>query len=1503
MSSPPSSSESQTIFLTCNNFYEVRLNYQHQDLSQTKLLKLELLSSSTGSKHTIGSRPFEIYKPYPLGVVVGFSDGVAATYYSDVEGKFPSASMTQASVDWSSHNSFMKQPFVDAYDDGVFSARFSGIFKPTIHGVYTFTIVMGSSQQSSRISINNQSSSFSSSVSVVTATYYSAAAQDPIFIMIDYRTENNYRLGARFSLSFAADNSWMQALKYTGEMVVLQAIGMVDQTNTQAPISVCPLRASAPDPNFDWQHFECPRQVPDSNPKLLDRMSRCHQQFRSGYDLDVGGQIIFESSQASSSSVSGAGITICTASVSCFFTTTVLDRFQNSRTTGNDFLELALMQGSPKLSSFSIVSLTIFPRKTADDYISNFLVTYVPQRHGNLDLVIGVVKNVSSFAQMHPYSISFNGTRNQIFVQIAHLIISVMPTWPKLFSNFSYFLYPTVFTAGIPSSISLVAFDEFQNPVTSVQSSTSIFVCQPHFLMILGKHEYRDLLSSQVLASASGADKLAWDQTRSFSGSRTLQSSTYNSGSNSYSFSITQATKSGTYRVLCGIAITSGNTGPNGFLGNGLSATFYNDEQGEYLHSSYLSDMPHDSMDFVWNFKRHQGPDPSNSLDKDGYFSIRYAGYLALGGSSAAGYTFAATVGHVNQYVRVLLDGVSILDKWTETWAGLSKSTGLIGAAESLLYPFDISERHFHMLDIFWSSRSIHPQDDETSFKLQLKVNGQHILKTDMFPRIDLQCPDIMVVPAAICASTSTRYLKSSVSTVTAGSPFQVLVSTKDSYNNPIVLRKQKLTPGLISSYVHMFVRPVNSRISGTFASIPGISTKGTGSGAEFLVKIDAASKHVQVNLTAMGKGYAVGDMVTIPSNGWFGGSDIIWRVACVQFNGGLCGRIEAAINTPAASSTIISSMKGSIVSVLPFALQTDPYWHEGTYILNTTCIDSRYLSFDTIVSCKGSGAQLKVVIDSKAETCNTPNSAGSVACSGKISWVLSVEIAAVGFGYDVGDILVVQASSLGVNVTTSPSSRNINITVQTVVNGNGAVFSIVIDSSSNMFVDLLNPGTNYSKFDTILVINPAFGSLNMTVLEVFGDISQAISPVYASAASLGCSVLSPKTGLTKLRFSIKKSSNFIEGTLNSVSQTSTSGRGSGARVSLAVDASKYLSAAIVSHGNNYAIGDTVTFDTANTDVGSGSSPAVVFVVEEIGGAFLSATCISNPAIDWVEGTHLNVTGSTSGLGSGAQFTIRYQNASPSIPAISFFATAVGFGYKSGDTITIVNNPATSSNPLILLVDSVSSIPSCPPVLKTIALESGSCANCPSVLAGYSSFSDSDVVVVDLNPTVSGAYQVETAIGIGQGLLATFYFHNTPDVSSYPHIADANNLVIIVPGVDFSVSSGHPFPSSCKSARFRGFVFPSQAAMYTFYLIHKSTNDRAKLWIDGILLFDSWDSNPLSLEFSATFVFHSASIPFDLHLIYRQVGISEPSQKGLTLKWEHVVSFCSRVFTHDVCFT
>jgi hypothetical protein len=258
---------------------------------------------------------------------------------------------------------------------------------------------------------------------------------------------------------------------------------------------------------------------------------------------------------------------------------------------------------------------------------------------------------------------------------------------------------------------------------------------------------------------------------------------------------------------------------------------------------------------------------------------------------------------------------------------------------------------------------------------------------------------------------------------------------------------------------------------------------------------------------------------------------------------------------------------------------------------------------------------------------------------------------------------------------------------------------------------------------------------------------------------------------------------------------------------------------------------------------------------------------------------------STSGLGLGAQFKIVYQTSSSISPMFRLTATEVGYGYKTGDTITITTQVATVSNPLVLLVDAVASIPSCPPVLKSLSLDEGSCANCPPVSAGYASYSDSDTVLVKLNPTISGSYQLEVAIGVGHGLLATYYTA-TPDVSLY---SQNSNAVLVVPGIDFSAVSGNPFPNSCTSARFRGFIFPSQAETYTFYLVHKNVNDRAKLWIDGTLLFDSWDSNPISLEFSSTFAFHSANIPFDLHLVYRQVGGSEQS-KGLSLKWEHVVS-------------
>jgi len=1501
-------SKSATISLSSNDFYEVKLNYWHTSTSSPKLLKLEAQSLSTGAKHTLGALASEVYKPYPIGLAVGFSDGVAATYYSDTAASTPVISTTQSSIDWSNPSDLSKQPFLDNEKDGVFAARFSGIFKPTLHGIYTFSLAMGTTQESARFSINEWTGSFSSSSLVLTATYYASAVQHPMTFIIDYKTKSSYLAGAKFVLSFAVDNSWMRTLQYDGILNLKTGIGKVDQTNTRAPISYTPFRTAVPDPNFDWTKLQCPSQIADANPILLDRAAQCQQQYLSGLDDDVRRQTIFESTVASMSTSNGNGLTVCTVAVACSFTITVQDRYQNIRTTGDDVLELKVLKGSTTLSSFAVFPIKSFPRQTAADYNSKFSIVYVPDqkfdRTANIYMILGVVNKVSTYNSplISLANPSFNGSAGLIFVQIAAMTIPVMPNNLQFLSNFSYFSYPTIFTAGISTSISLVAFDAFNNPVTSVPSNPSIFVSQPHFVMILGKPFCTDLLCSQALSNAFGADILAWDQTRSFSSSAIpLQSgSPFNTGSNTYSFPIAQSTKSGTYRVLCGIAMNSGQGSAAGPVGIGLSATYYNDEQGVYANTSYASNMPIQNSDFVWSFKRHQGPDPTNALAKDGSFSIRYAGYLRLG-FPATGYTFTATVGHINQSVRVLLDGVPILDRFTETWAdnaGLSKTTGLIGAAGSVLYPFDLLATYYHAVDIFWSSRG--STDDETIFKLQLQINNANILKTNLFPRVDLVCPDITVVAASFCASTSTRYLKSSTTTVTAGSPIQIAVNAKDSYYNSMPLTKRKLAPGLIACFTHAFLRPDDARTAGTYgytSPVVGVSTTGTGSGAEFLVVIDASPKYVRVNITAMGKGYAIGDTVTIPkSQIGASGADIVWKVACVQFNGGLCGRIDSnstQTTMPSTSTGTYTSAKGSIVSIFPYLPRTDPYWVAGTYSgLSTTCIDYRYLNSNIVVSCLGSGAQVTVVVESSVkDTCNTPTAAGAVACSGKISWVSSVTISAVGSGYSVNDVIVVGASSLGVNLASFPSSRNFNITVQTVVRGNGAQFTIAVDGSLNMFVSLLNAGSNYSKYENILFIgaNGVFGSLNVTVLEVVGDVSQAISPIYASAASLGCSVTTPITGIAKFAFgenNQQRNTNFIAGTpLVAAAQTSTSGKGSGATFTLTVT-TFYLTVAITALGTNYAIGDTVTINTAGTTVGNGNAPAIVLTVQEIGGAFLSAIRMTEP-VSWTTGTTTAVTGTTSGWGTGAQFTIVYQTTSPILPILRIIATAVGSGYKTGDTITITLSPATVANPLVLLVDATSSIPSCPPVLKTIALDSGSCANCPNVAASFASFSPLDTILVNLNPTISGAYQIEVAVGVGQGLMATYYATATPDISSYS--SAASDSVVIVPGIDFSVSSGDPFPNSCKSARFRGFIFPSQAATYTFYLNHKATNDRAKLWVDGNLLIDTWNVAPSPLELSATFTFHKANIPFDIHVIYK--ALTTGVTTGLALKWEHMVFF------------
>jgi hypothetical protein len=97
---------------------------------------------------------------------------------------------------------------------------------------------------------------------------------------------------------------------------------------------------------------------------------------------------------------------------------------------------------------------------------------------------------------------------------------------------------------------------------------------------------------------------------------------------------------------------------------------------------------------------------------------------------------------------------------------------------------------------------------------------------------------------------------------------------------------------------------------------------------------------------------------------------------------------------------------------------------------------------------------------------------------------------------------------------------------------------------------------------------------------------------------------LSSRSGIRSLEFKETYSAHFAEGSRFSVMPVSTSGRGSGATFSIKVDATKHLTVKVIIQGQNYAVGDTVTFTTANTAIGGASAPEITRRIEETGSDF-----------------------------------------------------------------------------------------------------------------------------------------------------------------------------------------------------------------------------------------------------------------------------------------------------------
>ena len=144
----------------------------------------------------------------------------------------------------------------------------------------------------------------------------------------------------------------------------------------------------------------------------------------------------------------------------------------------------------------------------------------------------------------------------------------------------------------------------------------------------------------------------------------------------------------------------------------------------------------------------------------------------------------------------------------------------------------------------------------------------------------------------------------------------------------------------------------------------------------------------------------------------------------------------------------------------------------------------------------------------------------------------------------------------------------------------------------------------------------------------------------------------------------------------NNVSQSSTTGSGSGATFNLSSDnAGNYNMPTILSFGSGYALGDQITISGA--DLGG---------VNTLNDAILTLTSVGATSISNVSQTN------TSGSGSGATFTISIDGAGNyQVHSV----TSGGSGYEPGDTITLSGANLGGTTPLhdlTLIVNNIEAV-------------------------------------------------------------------------------------------------------------------------------------------------------------------------------------------------------------------
>jgi hypothetical protein len=183
-----------------------------------------------------------------------------------------------------------------------------------------------------------------------------------------------------------------------------------------------------------------------------------------------------------------------------------------------------------------------------------------------------------------------------------------------------------------------------------------------------------------------------------------------------------------------------------------------------------------------------------------------------------------------------------------------------------------------------------------------------------------------------------------------------------------------------------------------------------------------------------------------------------------------------------------------------------------------------------------------------------------------------------------------------------------------------------------------------------------------------------------------------------------------------------------------------------------------------------------------------------------------------------------------------------------------------------------------------------SCSGCPNVVRGSVVDNGDDTYSASFTPTKKGTYKVVSSLATLGGLTATYFqavtgIENVFSAWTHAGLTKATVAASGVP-VDFSAASAAiPHAAAGGAIRWHGFIRPSRASEYTFYVSNFRSGtytEKVRLWVDNTLVIDAATGMGVN-ELSGTIGFGTQNTLYDIQVAYLQVA---SANSGISLKWE-----------------